>query len=395
MLAATGARAVTFGVLSGGRAVVARVADTPAPPPPAYVPAGDASISLELAGLRIDYYYDPATYVLHAFIIPLQGVETRLTQTTASGAVAPTPHLVAALPTPVPHFISRDVTFRSADGTLLAGTLTIPDRGHAPFPTVVFVHGSGPQDRDETIGPNAIFLQLSNALSNAGIAVLRYDKRGVARSGGANTPGTRNELLADVRAAFAFARTQAGVNPHRVFLLGHSEGGELVPSVAANEPAVAGIILLAPPALPLWRVSLEQGLAIATPAERAHFRIEELAALDKTRHGHDPAEAWYRSSMDIDPIVDIARVRRPILILQGTGDVQVFPADLPRLVQAARTHNHAVTVQLLTNDNHLFEPVIGGPQTPRQALSQYLTIPARIDPRVAAGIANWIRALSW
>jgi hypothetical protein len=307
----------------------------------------------------------------------------------AADVTAPAP-LPTALSTPLPHFTSRDVTFTSADGTELAGTLTVPERGRGPYATLVFVHGSGAQDRDETIGPNPVFLQLSNALSNAGYAVLRYDKRGVGKSGGRTTLGTRDELIDDVKAAYRFASVQPEVDPNRIYLLGHSEGGELVPSVAAAEPRVAGIVLMAPPALPLWRVIMQQALASSSPDQRKAVEAKELTDFQNAREGHDSMRAWLRSSMDVDPIVDI-RVRAPILILQGAADVQVLPADLPRLVKVARTTNRDVTVHIFSNDNHLFEPVTPGvKQTPYTALQQYLTVPARIDPRMLTTLETWL-----
>ncbi|HEV2642858.1 MAG TPA: alpha/beta fold hydrolase, partial [Candidatus Elarobacter sp.] len=357
------------------------------------VPATDVELALELAGIRVIYWYDPATYVVHDIAIPSQQAEFRLTATAPLGAPPPPAPAPAAspLPTPAPHFTSRDVTFASADGTVLAGTLTVPDRGRAPFAAVVFVHGSGATDRDETIGPNPIFLQLSNALSNAGYAVLRYDKRGVAKSGGANTSGTRGELLDDVKAAYRFTRAQHEVDAKRVYLLGHSEGGELVPTVAVQEPGVAGIILMAPPSLPLRQVLMQQALASVPPEGRAAMERQELAAFDKICHGNDAKDAWYRSSMDVDPVVDIARVRAPILILQGEGDVQVLPKDLPRLANAARAANRDVTVRTFSNDNHLFEAIVSSePQTPLAAVHQYLTVPARIDARVLDTLTMWM-----
>jgi len=302
--------------------------------------------------------------------------------------------LIAALPTPFPHFTSRDVRFTSADGTVLAGTLTVPDGGSGPHATVVLVHGSGTGDRDETVGPNPIFLQLSNVLSNAGYAVLRYDKRGIGQSGGRTTLGTRDELLDDVKAAFRFAREQPEVDPKHVYLLGHSEGGELVPTVAAQEPGVAGIILMAPPALPLAQVLMEQALAGVAPDQRAAARARELAIFASTRGGHDSMRAWLRSSLDVDPIVDIARVHVPILILQGAADAQVLLTDLPRLVNAARAHNRDVTVRTFPGDNHLFEAAPPGVvQTPGEALQQYLTVPAWVDSRVTDAIENWLAAV--
>ena len=309
-------------------------------------------------------------------------------------AAQPGTPVPTALPTPFPHFRSTDVTFTSSDGTRLAGTLTVPNGGHAPFTIVVLVHGSGPLDRNETIGPNAIFLQLSNALSNAGYAVLRYDKRGVGKSGGSAATRTRTDLLEDIRAAMRFARSYPSINPKRIFLLGHSEGGELVPSAAAADGKVSGIILMAPPALPLWQVSMQQALASVPASQREATRQQELQALDQIRTGQKqiPGGAWYRSSMDIDPVVDIARVRGPILILQGASDAEVLPGDLPRLVYAARKNNRDVAVFSFPGDNHLFMTVHGStPQTPQAAVQQYLTLPARIDPAVLRTIVGWLK----
>lgn len=303
--------------------------------------------------------------------------------------------LIAAtmLATPFPYFTSRDVRFTSADGTVLAGTLTVPQHGRAPFAAIVLVPGSGAQNRDEQIGPNPVFLQLSNALSNAGYAVLRYDKRGVGASGGRTTVGSRDQLLDDVQAAFRFARAQPEIDPERVYLLGHSEGGELVPTIAAGNPDVAGIILLAPPALPLARILMQQALAGVPADQRTAARARELAILAAARQGHDSMRAWLRSSLDVDPIVDIARVRAPVLILQGEADAQVLLADLPRLVNAARAHNRDVTVRTFPGDNHLFETAAPGTaRSPDAALQQYLTVPGRIDARVPAVIEQWLAA---
>ncbi len=391
ILHVTGTKAFTLAVLAGGKAIVGKVvADTS--PRPATVPATDERVAIEFADVREIFWYDPATFIVHDVAVPAQHAEFHLTSGPGTGVSVAIPSPApTSLPTAVPHFTSREVSFASADGTLLAGTLTVPEAGRAPFAAVVFVHGTGPQDRDETIGPNAVFLQLSNALSNAGYAVLRYDKRGIGKSGGRGSLGTRPELLADVRAAYRFVREQPQVDPKRVYLLGHSEGGELVPTVAAQDPSVAGIILLAPPALPLAKILLEQALAGVQPDQRAATEAKELALFENARHANDSTRAWLRSSMDLDPTVDIARVHAPILILQGEADVQVLAADLPRLTKAARAANRDVTVHTFSNDNHLFEPVAPGiVQTPFVALQQYLTVPARIDPRVLAALDAWL-----
>jgi uncharacterized protein len=383
----------TLAVISGGRAIRAQVVTPePAPDRPAALPARDTLLAVDVAGLQLDFWYDPQTYVVHDLAIPAQQAEFRLTTTTALGGVPPAPVAVAsALPEPPAHFSSREVTFASADGTVLAGTLTVPDRGTSPFAAVVLVHGSGAMDRDETIGPNAIFEQLANALSNAGYAVLRYDKRGVAKSGGTPLSGTRDKLLDDVDAAYRFARAQPQIDPQRVVLLGHSEGGELVPTAAMREPAAAGVILLAPPALPVGQIIMQQALASAPAAERAEVTRDETAGLEKIRTSNEPRDAWLRSSLDLDPIADIARLRLPVLILQGASDAQVLASDLPRLTAAARSANPAVTVRIFAGDNHLFESSLPGTaHDPLAAVHQYLSVPARIDPRVIDALLAWL-----
>ena len=392
LIDATTLRSFTLAVLSVGKPVVVTVGRDPSAPRPKLVPATDLQLSFDIGDVRENLWYDPKTFVVDDFVIPAQHAEFRLTQTTASGNPTPAP-LVApsALPTPVAHFSSRDVRFISKDGVALAGTLTVPDGPARRRSAVILVHGSGAEDRDETIGPNPVFLQLSNALSNAGYVVLRYDKRGVGKSEGTPFSGTREHLLDDVSAAFDFTAQQPEVDPRRIVLLGHSEGGELVPSVAARNPRVAGLILMAPPALRLTDISMEQVLAMVPPAERAATRSAQRAAMAKMQRSNTPTAVLMRSLFNVDPIVDIKRVHVPILVLQGTGDVQVLAKDLPRLADAARSVNPHVTVRTFSNDNHLFDHIVGGPQTPMTALHQYLTVPAYVDRRVLDTITAWLK----
>jgi uncharacterized protein len=390
------AQQFTLAVTEGGVTLPAHIDWNASAPRPAGVPATDAAATLTAGPVEETLWYDPATFTVDDAVVPSQNVEIKLVSRRLGVVTAATPQpLAMAVPTPFPHFTSTDVTFTSADGTKLAGTVTVPDRARGRLPAIVLVHGSGAMDRNETIGPNPVFLQLSNALSNAGYVVLRYDKRGIGKSGGNAATTTRDDLLQDVRASIAFARTLRSVDARRIYLLGHSEGGELVPTVAAGNPMVAGIILMAPPALPLRQISLQQVLAMNPPSGRATARREELAALQNIRSGKTtgPGMVWYRSSMDVDPAVEIARVHVPILILQGGSDVQVLPADLPRLVRAARAHNRDVTARVFPGDNHLFMKVTPGePLTPQAAVHQYLTVPARIDPAVLHALIAWLNA---
>ena len=389
---ATDIRTLTLAVLSTAKPLVVNVGRDSEAVRPAFVPQTDKLVSLQFSGVLENFWYDPATFVVHDIAIPAQHAEFRLTAIAAVGATPPpAPIAPVALPTAFPHFTSRTVAFTSPDATVLAGTLTVPEGAAHARPAIVLVHGSGAEDRDETIGPNAVFLQLSNALSNAGYVVLRYDKRGVGKSGGAPYSGTRDNLLADVSAAVRYARSLREVDPRRVFVLGHSEGGELVPTIAVRDPRLAGIILMAPPALPLWKIVLEQAIASHPEVAPATYERESAKENARVRVSSEPRDAWARSTIDVDPIVDIARVRVPVLIVQGLGDAQVFPRDLPRLERASRSANARVTVRTFSRDNHLFEPVIGKPQSPLDALQQYMTIPGRIDPRVTGALIDWLR----
>ena len=180
---------------------------------------------------------------------------------------------------------------------------------------MLLVHGSGCIDRDETIGPNKIFAQIANNLSNAGYAVLRYDKRSCGKSGG--TFAVRDRLIADARDALAFVRAQPEVDAKSVYVLGHSEGGELAPSIAIADRHLAGIVLMAPPALPLEQILMQQLLRNVPAARQAAARrkVRALFATVESGKGKTGADRWLRSSFGIDPIKLIAQVPCPILIL--------------------------------------------------------------------------------
>lgn len=370
--------------LQGGRVIVEKAQiDTP------------GTLVMTAGDLPLQYTYDPKTGVVSKMDVPLQEAEYKLISQTASTlpVATPTPQ-PTALPLPPAHFSSKDVTFISADGTKLAGTVTIPDSHKGRYPAIVFVHGSGAENRDEQIGPNSVFLQLATALSNAGFVVLRYDKRGIGRSGGVANAMTYGELVQDVESAFRFIRTKPYVDPKRVFLLGHSEGGMIVPSVAVVDSGIAGVVLMAPPALPLAQVIMQQTLAEVPASKRAKTRSEEAALLANVRSGRNrgPAMALIRSEMDIDNAKTLSQVRIPVLILQGGSDVQVLPKNLPRLTAAAKQHNQNVTVRVFPGDNHLFMHALPGTaQSPQAALNQYLTVPGRIDPAVLKALIGWLR----
>lgn len=368
-LHANSVQAFTLARLEGGFAIPSHLSPAPGSATrPRGVPSSDVATTVNFAQAQQIFWYDPATYTIDAVTMPTQNLLIRLVSRTLGVVSAQTPQPVSTpIPTPFPHFTSTDVHFASTGGAVLAGTLTIPDARRERLPAFVFVHGSGPETRNGALAQNPTFLDLGATLSNAGYIVLRYDKRGIGASTGVATEDW-HVLGGDVRAAVAFLRRQPGVDPNRIFLLGHSEGGIIVPLVAPSIPGVAGIVLMAPPAVPMERI------------------------LDEQSHGRDSTlmravRGSLRSYDGIDPASVIRKVSVPILVLQGTRDIQILPSDLDHFVDAARAAHRNITVDLLGGDDHLFLKVPPG----ATGASEY-TIPAPLDPRVAADILLWLRA---
>lgn len=381
------ATAITLVALNGGGTSVRVDIAQATGRPPEGVPTGDAGLTLTTANSVTNLWYDPKTFVLHESRNATIDYGAKLTtQSATASTFAP-----IVQPTPVPlaaaTYSSKDIAFSSADGIALAGTMTTPNTPAGRRPAVVLVHGSGAADRDETLGPNKIFLQLANALSNSGYVVVRYDKRGVGKSGGRPVNENRRELLlADTAAAVAFAAAQPEVDAHRIVVLGHSEGAELAPSLAITDPAVHAIVLLGAPALPLDQILVQQLTRDATGADYERLRTAARKRNAEIGASTLPSDAWMQSSFIVDPATEIARVPCPILILQGGKDIQVLAKDLPRLVDAARSTKRDLTVRVLPLDNHLFIPIAG--DTPSSGAEYF--IPGQVDPEAIDAITAWL-----
>jgi alpha-beta hydrolase superfamily lysophospholipase len=361
---------------------------------PAAAAAGDLSMSTTgMPSGDLVIWFDPVTLVPDDIEVPVQSLSIVLVKRgtavsmTATPAPGPTP-----MPTAAPLFTSRDVWFASSDGTRLAGTLTVPDALTSRAPAVLLVAGSGPVDRNETVGPNPIFLELSNALSNDGFIVLRYDKRGIGKSEGDALTWTHDQLASDARAAVDYLVRTAQVDPHRVFALGHSEGGLLVPSIAADGAPLRGIVLMAPPAIPLDQILVQQAMHFAPPSQAQEYEQKQLAAIAQIKAGTStlPGALWLRTSFGIDPAQVIRHVPCPILILQGGKDFQVLAKDLPRLVDAAKSAHRDVTAHVYPNDDHLFITVPGAAPA---VMGEYM-VPHRVDPAMVSDLLAWLKSQS-
>ena len=358
------------------------------------VPAADAVLTLSGEGETWTLWFDSNTLILDAASAAASGVTFRLvSRSTAVSQLAIPTAAPAATPLPLPpaKYRSSDVAFTSADGTRLAGTITVPSGAGGPSPAIVLLHGSGPLDRDESIGPNKIFLQLANELSNHGYIVLRYDKRGAGESAGTFGTTTREMLLADATAAIAFLRGRPEVDRARLYLLGHSEGGELAPSLAIADRTIRGIILMAPPALPIKTILMQQLTRGLTGQKYEEEYAKQSAAYDTIVGSRSNAVLgmpgpWLRSTDPVVPARLIAQVPSPILVLQGGKDNQVLASDLPTLVDAAKAARRNITVEIFPDDQHEFIKLPSG-----AAADSFTTVAYPIDPAVPRAILSWLR----
>ena len=288
------------------------------------------------------------------------------------------------------------------DGLAVDGTLSVPRRP-GPLPAVVLLAGSGSLDRDETIGRNKPFKDVAWGLATQGVAVLRFDKVTYAHAGDlqhADRFTLSDEYLPPALAAVDRLRAVAEVDDARIFLLGHSLGGTVAPRIAAAEPSVAGLILLAGGAQPLHWVLVRQFTYLASlrPENEAASRpvieklTEQAERIDADLSPSTPAgelplgapASYWLDLRDYDPAGLAATLGKPMLILQGGRDYQVTVADDLALWQAALSDHRDVTIQVYPELNHLFAPG-SGPSSP----AEYE--PAQhVDATVIADVANWL-----
>lgn len=273
----------------------------------------------------------------------------------------------------------------------LPGTLSMP-RGPAHVPSVVLVHGSGPHDRDETIGPNKVFRDLAWGLASRNIAVLRYDKRSLLVPLKEGT--VKEEVTEDASAAVDVLASQPGIAAGKVFVLGHSLGGTLAPRIAAANPKVGGIIIMAGTTRQIEDIILEQVRYLKGAESREMAAAEEFArrvrdpqlradATIDVMGAPMPAAYWldlraYRSAEVA------ASLRIPMLVLQGERDYQVRMADFEGWKNAVDGRRYA-TLKSYPSLNHLFIAGIGDSKP-----EEYFR-PGHVDPQVIADIVYWIQ----
>lgn len=313
------------------------------------------------------------------------------------------------------------------DGVKLAGTLTLP-RGKASFPTAILITGSGPQNRNEELLGHKPFLVLADYLTRQGVAVLRVDDRGVGGSTGSLSNSTSENFASDVLAGIEFLKGRKGINPKQIGLIGHSEGGLIAPLVASQSNDVAFIVLLAGPGLPGEEILYSQGALIlkangasaeALARQRASqemmFAIlkqekDNAVAEKKMREEFDKQMAsateaektqakqtleaqigmalspWFRHFLTYDPRPALAKVKCPVLALNGENDLQIPAAENLREIEATlkTAGNKDVTIGRLSKLNHLFQTSETG------SPSEYGKIEETFAPVALKTIGDWI-----
>jgi uncharacterized protein len=312
----------------------------------------------------------------------------------------------------------EDVSYPSKPtGFTLAATITIPT-GKGPFPAVILIGGSGAHDRDEALMGHKPFLVLSDYLTRKGIVVLRADKRGVGKSGGNYATATTVDFASDAEAGIAFLQTRLEVDSHKIGLIGHSEGGVVAPIVAAQDPQVAFIIMMAGYGVPGDDIIVEQTKLIAEAGGQSHEEAEntgeeERKVLKLVEMEKDDAEfekklraelgdkesnamidaqiktltsPWFRDFIQFDPATALSKVKCPVLAIIGSKDLQVPAAqNLPPIRKALEAAgNTNFEADELPGLNHLFQTAKTG------APAEYGDIEETMSPTALDKIAGWI-----
>lgn len=330
---------------------------------------------------------------------------------------------------PVPPFPYDAIDVTVEGPVELAGTLTKP-RGGGPFPAVLLISGSGPQDRDQSLFGHKPFLVLADHLTRRGFAVLRVDDRGAGRSAGSRAASTMDDYAADALAGVRWLAARSEVDARRIGLIGHSEGGVVAALVASRSDAVAFMVLIAAPAMDGASLAMLQGERIARAAgaspeqislqqtlnrrmfevlakepdeskARAELRqilqdelaklgvtsADTIAALEKQmepqiRRGLSP---WFRHFLAHDPLVALRAAKLPTLALYGSLDVQV-PADTNAALmeEALQGSSPLSEVRTLPDLNHLFQTARTG------AMDEYGKIEETFAPAALKAIVGWL-----
>ncbi len=349
--------------------------------------------------------------------------EASLPLTLAHGVVLAEPKRPQTPVKPYPYREEEVALDNKVGHAHLTGTLTLPT-GPGPYPVVLLITGSGQQDRDETVFGHHPFLIWADYLTRRGIAVLRIDDRQRGGSTGEVANATSADFATDVEAEVAYLRTRADIDKRRIGLMGHSEGGMIAPMVAAKDPGIAFIVLLAGPGETGEATLLAQNRAISKAAGASDAAIEIRVATSKAlfaavKDSPDQATAdtrlqaaweallkrqgapetmpmppevkaaatpWLRYFIAYDPAPSLAQVRCPVLAINGSKDLQVLPEQNLAGIKAALSGNPDVTVVELQGLNHLLQTADTG------QVKEYAAIEETVSPLALKTVGDWMVA---
>lgn len=336
-------------------------------------------------------------------------------------------------PKPPYPYTSENVSFTNDKFKInLAGTLTIPE-GEGSFPAVILITGSGAQNRNEELMGHKPFLVIADYLSRQGIAVLRYDDRGVGSSQGSYGTATSSDLATDAEAAFDFLSNNPKINQKSIGLMGHSEGGLIAPIVASANQQIAFIVSLAGPGVTGQQIILRQAQDISRLSGISEDEISKSAAtnkklfavlrkekdnnkaelkilalykeiLQKEKVSKEDSEkavsqlkatfgastyTWFRYFIYTDPATFWKKVKCPVLALNGEKDLQVSADEnLPSIEKALKSSgNKSVKTVKMPGLNHLFQ------HSEKGLPAEYGQIEETFSPEALKIIADWISAL--
>ena len=331
---------------------------------------------------------------------------------------------------PYPYY-SKDITFQNNKTNIsLAGTLTLPLK-YRNLPAVILISGSGPQNRNEEVAGHKPFLVIADYLARNGIAVLRYDDRGVGKSKGEFKTANLDDFAIDASSAIEYLKTRKEIDKNRIGLIGHSEGGLVAPMVAASRDDVNFIVLLASPGIETRKILLKQAEEIPRSMGASEDFIQKNIAENKTyinlvsnsnnndtlknkitqlfgtsydetpsilipenmtkkeyiAIGLNLAESLaFKDLLKLDPTIILQKISCPVLALNGEKDIQVSAQEnLAGIYKAlVKGGNTDVTIKEIPNLNHLFQVC------ETCTLEEYETIEQTFSPKALKEIANWI-----
>ncbi len=318
---------------------------------------------------------------------------------------------------------TEDVVFRNeTDSIELAGTLTLPKKGKN-FPAVVFISGSGAQDRNSEILGHKPFLVIADYLTKNGVAVLRVDDRGTGKSEGNYNEASLDDFVRDTESAFDFLKSHKKIDDSRIGLVGHSLGGVIAPIIASKNDEVAFIVMLAGSGIRgdrlmlLQKEVIERGMSVPESAVemgqknmRGAYEIilespenDELLTNDLETYftevfggvipkaqietiAEQLSYPWLADFIRFDPKTALSKTNCPVLALNGSKDVQVPPTENLEAIEAALTEggNSNVTTKELEGLNHLFQECETGLPI------EYAKIEETFSPKALQIMSDWI-----